>query len=110
MVNTCGTSIARYVVSVTAHRGGNNGPTGTQDETANIKLYPNPTTGVVNLELTGSKGDATIMVSDVSGKVIVTKTTSEKSLDIDLSNVPAGIYLVRVNMDGKVFNEKVMVQ
>ncbi len=108
VTNGCGTTIATKTVAVTAHRGFAGSAAG--QETPAVKLYPNPTSGIVKLEFTGNNGTSTIVVTDVSGKVLFSKTTEDASLELDLGNVASGVYLISINMGGTQFNEKVIVE
>ncbi len=105
--NACGTSIARHAITVTAFRGAE--PIGAATDEG-LKLYPNPTSGTLNVAITGGTGDATILITDVSGKVLFTKATSEKNFEIDMSGVPVGVYIIKVMTSSKTYTEKIMVQ
>ena len=79
--------------------------------TANINIYPNPTTGMVNVQWTmnnGQCGDAEIQVLDLYGRlldVIVisdTRSASLQSMQIDLSQYATGLYLIRLINNGQV--------
>ncbi len=55
-----------------------------------INLYPNPTTGIVNID---AEGIESVEVMDMSGRVIMTSNESS----IDISNLSNGVYMFRVN-------------
>ena len=58
----------------------------------NIKMYPNPTTNVLNItELTES---STINVFNVSGQLVLTKSSIDTNEKIDLSALDNGIYMI----------------
>jgi hypothetical protein len=58
----------------------------------NLKIYPNPTTGILNLEL--QEEDA-VSVFDISGKQLLIQTASKSSV-LDLSGFANGIYLMKL--------------
>lgn len=62
-------------------------------EKNNVSLYPNPTTGFVTIqsELTIEN----VMIYNQLGQLITTQKTST----IDLSNVPSGIYIVKIQAE-----------
>lgn len=60
-----------------------------------MKLYPNPSTGLVQIEL-DEKGEHTIRVLDMQGRVLLTKS-GESSLELDLKNLADGSYLIQVD-------------
>jgi hypothetical protein len=67
----------------------------TQDRKDDIVIFPNPTTG--NINLTGIKSSATIRVMDSLGKVVMKGSNIDQHLDLlDLS---AGIYYLQINIE-----------
>jgi trimeric autotransporter adhesin len=90
--NECGTATATYTVSVTASRSAVD-VFSTSVEAKNISIFPNPSTGLLNIS-SGSKGKITIY--SVDGRVVTTEPvytgTKQVSLPADLAR---GIYLVK---------------
>ena len=92
--------------------------------TANIHIYPNPTTGMVNVQFTmnnGQLGDAEIQVLDVYGRLLQVvgisdarisdaRSASLQSTQIDLSRYATGVYFVRLVNSGKVMAVRKMVK
>jgi hypothetical protein len=61
----------------------------------NIKIYPNPTNNIINIEgLTKNENNA-IQIFDVQGKLVITKKINEKGI-IDLSELNKGVYVIKV--------------
>ena len=84
---------------------------------ANLTLYPNPTTGMVNVQFTMNNvqlGAGEIQVLDVYGRLLQTVETchgaSLQTTQIDLSHYATGIYLVRWVNGGKVMAVKKVVR
>ena len=79
-----------------------------------ITLYPNPTTGMVNVQCTMNNGqweNVEIQVLDVYGRLLRTvETCHGASLQIDLSHYATGIYLVRWVNGGKVMAVRKVVK
>ena len=110
VTNVCGTAVAKKAITVTAHRDELPGATTSQGAAeASINLYPNPNSGTFTLELTGTSGPATVIITDLSGRVLENTTSSEPKLYFDLSRYAAGTYIVKVNVDGNEFSKKVLV-
>jgi thiol-disulfide isomerase/thioredoxin len=63
---------------------------------AAVNLYPNPTNGVVTLNLQGFTGQAHIEVIDMIGQQVAQRNTAAPQEVVDLSNLAAGTYIVRV--------------
>lgn len=76
-------------------------PEEVEEHKATVKLYPNPAKGHVNIEGTGW-----LTVTNSLGQTVMTRWIDEKeSLDL-----PKGIYIVRLENDGDVNVEKVVVE
>lgn len=68
-------------------------------------IYPNPVNDVLNINF-GEKTDAEIEIITITGKV-VKKTESNNDLClINTSNLPEGVYFVRVNTNGNLYIHK----
>ncbi len=60
---------------------------------ASLKLYPNPTNGLVTIELEAMQK---VMVYNALGQVLLSKETNGDALQVDLSGLGNGLYLIRV--------------
>ncbi|MGB4850381.1 MAG: T9SS type A sorting domain-containing protein [Saprospiraceae bacterium] len=73
-----------------------------------ISFYPNPTTGIVNIENKSSYPVGEIMVINLSGQVM-----SDIKLDgnntVDLSSLGAGLYIIKAKINGYEVMKKVIV-
>ena len=79
-------------------------PTGIDDLVGNgIMIYPNPTTGNVNIE---THLDIEYELRDVSGKLILTGIDNR----IDLSRYESGIYFLTIIHKNKRFNKRLIKQ
>lgn len=69
-----------------------------------VSLYPNPAANEVNITYDADADIKSIAVYNLIGKVMnVYKTTANNSANLDLSNLPSGIYFARlVNGHGQV--------
>ena len=95
-VNGCAgiTSIALNVSECT----GINQLTGTS---SGVKVYPNPTAGVFTVEL-NSKAVKTIEVTDLTGRIIMTYSSNNELVNVDINTLANGIYYVKVQSDAHV--------
>jgi len=67
-------------------------------------LYPNPTTGVLNIE---NENIDKIIVLDISGKIL---SKIEPKPQIDLSNYTKGIYFVKLISEKRILVGKIIVE
>ena len=76
-------------------------------ESAVIGLYPNPTNGMVTLEIPAQEG-ATTFVYDAQGKLILTVANAKNGEQFDLSKLTTGVYTFRVTLNNLTHIEKVV--
>ena len=70
--------------------------TGINDiKNSNIKIYPNPSNNIINIEGLNKNENNTIQIFDVQGKLVITKTITEKGA-IDLSELNKGVYVIKI--------------
>jgi hypothetical protein len=70
-------------------------------ETANnvVSIYPNPTNGLVNINLGSNNSTLNYSISSIEGKVVETGKTSTNNITVDLSNESKGVYFIRINTE-----------
>lgn len=73
-------------------------------------IYPNPSNGKVTLQLNNKNKIVTIEVLNVVGEVVYSLTKNWSKIDIDLSNQPNGIYLLKVMTNEQQTVEKIIKQ
>ncbi len=89
-------------IYVTDEEDKTNVPLESTQETA-IRIYPNPATTVLNIERSELQyGKANIIIEDVLGRICYSSelpetTMGSKTTPVDISALPRGIYLVKVN-------------
>lgn len=78
-----------------------------ENETSTLKVYPNPTTG----NLTISQESTTsleIILTDLSGKVILNTIVSNSINSIDLTNIEAGQYIITLKTSNSIERLSIM--
>jgi hypothetical protein len=76
---------------------------------AGLKIYPNPNSGSTLYVTSDLIGDKSVVVFDVLGKQIL-KVANATDNGINIGNLKAGIYMVKVSQDGKSATRKLVVQ
>lgn len=71
-----------------------------------LRIYPNPTTGVFNIE---NAAFSEISVFNILGEKVAETISSTTEIKLDISNQPAGTYFVRITRDDKVITKKVVL-
>ncbi|HHN47371.1 MAG TPA: T9SS type A sorting domain-containing protein [Bacteroidales bacterium] len=80
---------------------------------AGLKLYPNPTTGLITLEITDAEtsGSISVQIFGIRGETIQQAILSgSHNYIFDLSGQAAGVYFLRLMMDGQVAFVKLIKQ
>ncbi|MCH6233060.1 T9SS type A sorting domain-containing protein [Cognataquiflexum rubidum] len=97
-----GTSETFKVVGVTLQ---------TNKETIEYKVYPNPSTGIVKvLSQNTNMEEAEIMVLDNQGQIVRTvKGISGRLVEMDLSSLPKGLYLIKIKNNYHWETKKVVI-
>jgi hypothetical protein len=77
---------------------------GSKDVTHQFQVYPNPSTGLVNISLPPFSTRSHLQIFDGSGNSIYEKDAIPASkINIDLSEYAKGVYYIRVINEAKVF-------
>tara|TARA_R110001592_G_scaffold178490_2_gene419537 strand:- start:584 stop:1057 length:474 start_codon:yes stop_codon:yes gene_type:complete len=77
-------------------------------ERADIVIYPNPTTDIINI---ATNVQAYIEVFDITGTLVIRVNESQlksKINQLDISQLAAGLYNFVITYDGKAINKKVI--
>ncbi|MFN7012967.1 MAG: PA domain-containing protein [Bacteroidia bacterium] len=75
-----------------------------------IRLYPNPSNGVVNISVPNYSGNLDINVFYLNGRKVLSNSgdfSSEKS--INLAGLQSGVYIVKLEGDNLSYSEKVVL-
>jgi PKD repeat protein len=72
-----------------------------------FQVYPNPVCEFLNI-IVNSKDGAEIQLYDVVGKLMRTETMSDQFYILDVSDLMAGTYMLRVESSGQIVNKKII--
>ena len=60
-----------------------------------LRISPNPTTNIISVTMNSYKGnDARLLITDITGNIIDTYLVSNPKLDLDISKLAKGIYIL----------------
>jgi len=77
------------------------------DQSSGISLYPNPVTNTLIITAAGMKA-AKVELYNTSGAMVFAKFFDGNQMQIDMSGVPSGIYIIRLNDGEKLILKKVV--
>ncbi|MFT5969811.1 MAG: hypothetical protein ACI8ZO_000308, partial [Flavobacteriales bacterium] len=79
-----------------------------------IEVYPNPSTGIVNVSLSMLKDEATqLILVDLLGKVVYQERHAhlqQADLNLDLNHLPNGIYTLQVKTASQLSTTKIVLK
>ena len=61
-----------------------------------VSVFPNPASYTLTIDLSGQ---ATIKILNMHGQLIESRTTNDNNVNIDVSNLPGGVYVVEARTD-----------
>ena len=86
--------------------------TSVDENTANISIYPNPTNGilVVETQCFASQPTNTYRITNLLGQTLLQGNLTAATQQINVSELPEGMYLIRIETENGVMVQKVTVR
>jgi PKD repeat protein len=78
-----------------------------------LTVFQNPNNGLIQYKINGAMEDVKILIADITGKTIfqhVVSQSNEQNQKINLSDAPAGLYLIRAECEGKSITKKLIIE
>lgn len=80
----------------------------------NLEIFPNPSEGKLNIKFSApAKDEVTIKILNVEGKEVfkdnLNSSTGQFEKTIELKNNKSGVYIIRIEQDGKMTTEKIIL-
>ncbi|WP_187261090.1 T9SS type A sorting domain-containing protein [Pontibacter beigongshangensis] len=74
------------------------------------EIYPNPTADKITLSYKQPGSQATLQITDIAGRIVFEKQLpyAVQQQELDLSNFPAGLYMLRLRAGNAVSTTKIM--
>jgi len=80
--------------------------TGVDENALDIKVYPNPTNGIVSIE---AEGLQRISVTNTMGQTLLDRETQASHAQVDMTQLGTGTYLIRIQTDAGTLTKRVNV-
>ena len=89
---------------------GSAGVTPLAANTSMFNMFPNPASGSVKLRFTQKDQPVSVILTDMSGKTLFSKEyTVSASINIDVKNIPAGMYVVTAKQNGHEYKQQLQI-
>jgi hypothetical protein len=82
---------------------------GLDELAAGFELYPNPTRSSVAISWT-AKGETTLTLTDLNGKVLLNAVSQASQYAMDLSNFSPGVYILSLQNGDQLLTERIIKQ
>lgn len=99
---------------------GNSNPVGIEEEAhtnaSNVDLYPNPNTGAFTIELPETMNEEAnrLNIFRVNGQPVfserINSTQNPRKINVQLPELPQGIYFLSIEHDQGIFTKKILIQ
>lgn len=66
-----------------------------------ISAYPNPANSIVFVRLYGASKGAAVFITDLAGKTIMQEAVNSNEMKINISDLPAGLYILKYTSEGQ---------
>ena len=75
--------------------------------TVGISVFPNPATDKIKIESPVSLDNSAVEIYSISGKLVIKTSLNSKS-EINISNLPNGIYIIKINSKTVNFAKRII--
>ena len=81
-----------------------------ENEIEGLNIYPNPAKDFVTVELADANNDGQVEILNLLGQVVLTQSLIEgTSSSINITNLKAAVYLIKVTSNGKSSTRKIVI-
>ncbi len=77
-----------------------------ENKATTFSIFPNPTNGLVTIT---TKANSTVQLINIVGEIVWTSNV-QRTADLNFSNFSKGSYFVKVNTNGKIETQKLIIQ
>ncbi|MCK9452408.1 MAG: PKD domain-containing protein [Bacteroidales bacterium] len=77
---------------------------------SSLQVLPNPTSGIFKLKYEGQNSFNKVEILNASGQLVKAFENVKSDKTFDLTTLPAGVYLIKVYIDSKTYQEKLIIE
>ena len=96
-----------YIDNIWVYEG--NEPLGINESvtTNQISIYPNPANEVITVNV-ANESLSRIEIYDITGKLVLTQTTTQQETTIDIKDLNSGMYLINIISEDAKYSERII--
>ena len=76
-------------------------------ETNSTSIYPNPVNDKMTISI-GKNQNSEVVITDITGKIVVNKNSTESEITIDVTDLMSGQYIVSVKNESSIITKKIV--
>ena len=77
-------------------------------QSSKISVCPNPATDKITIEIAAGLASSQLSIINLNGEEVLTRQITQPKTQIDISNLPSGVYIVRLTNDKTVEVRKII--
>lgn len=75
-----------------------------------VSVYPNPANNTLSIHAPNLTVPATIQINSLLGESLLTVTMDKSNMVLNLNQIPTGLYLLKIDYNGKNQSQKLVIQ
>jgi len=88
-----------------------NAPTGINEiQESRLSLYPNPAIDKITIKTSSTSTSSHVTIMNLNGQKLITRQITKPKTQLDISNLPSGVYFVRITSERKMEAGKIIKQ
>jgi hypothetical protein len=80
-----------------------------ENHESRLNVYPNPASTILNVELEIKNESASITIENMLGQIVYTQETNQQLNQFNISTFVAGVYFVKLSVDGEMYVQKIII-
>ena len=73
-------------------------------------VYPNPVSDRLIVQFKGCKGEKTLTLYNISGITVIAKSTISEYVEMDVTSLPKGVYILKINYENISESKEILIQ
>lgn len=80
------------------------------EDAKSVTLYPNPSSGTFSMDFGNIIGEKNVSIVDLNGNLVYRIVTDDDMIDVTISDINAGVYLVRIVTENDSMTKRLIIK